>query len=250
MTLKLLNLGCGGHFHPDWTNLDLDPAPGVQAHNVYDRLPFPKETFDAVYHSDLLEHLSKSYVPLFLLDCWRVLKPGGVLRVAVPDLEVICENYLESLHGTLEGNPELAARYDWTVIELIDQLTRHVSGGEMIKYWHQNPMPAESFVVERVGADIIRAHRRSPGVPLEPSRPSSAELDPLAVGEFRLGGQVHLWMYDRYSLGNLLKQAGFCEIKPCKFSESEIPNFAFYGLDIAPDDKSRKPDSLFMEAKK
>jgi hypothetical protein len=56
-------------------------------------------------------------------------------------------------------------------------------------------------------------------------------------------------MYDRYSLGQLLSKYGFTDIKVVKADESSIPNWNSFGLDII-DGKVRKPDSLFMEAKK
>jgi hypothetical protein len=57
-------------------------------------------------------------------------------------------------------------------------------------------------------------------------------------------------MYDRYSLGKLLKQAGFREVRVFRADESMIANFNSYLLDIEPDGSVRKPDSLFMEGRK
>jgi predicted SAM-dependent methyltransferase len=59
MTMRLLNLGCGSRWHPDWTNLDRVAAgPGVLAHDLRLGIPFPDGHFDAVYHAHLLEHLA------------------------------------------------------------------------------------------------------------------------------------------------------------------------------------------------
>jgi hypothetical protein len=70
------------------------------------------------------------------------------------------------------------------------------------------------------------------------------------VGQFRLSGEVHQWMYDRLSLGRLLSSAGFSDIRVCKAAESVITDFASYGLDADAQGNVRKPDSLFMEARK
>jgi hypothetical protein len=59
-----------------------------------------------------------------------------------------------------------------------------------------------------------------------------------------------MWMYDRYSLASLLRKTGFQEIKICRADESKIPDFNRYGLDLEPNGAVRKPDSLFMEARK
>ena len=68
------------------------------------------------------------------------------------------------------------------------------------------------------------------------------------IGKFRLSGEIHQWMYDKYSLGKLLKETGFKNIKVCNSFESSIPDFNKYHLDIEEDNSIRKPDSLFMEA--
>ncbi|MGA9379876.1 MAG: methyltransferase domain-containing protein [Phormidium sp.] len=86
--MNYLNLGCGYRFHPDWTNVDfVSTGEGVIAHNFIKGIPFHDSSFDVIYHSHLLEHFSKKEAESFLRDCYRVLRPQGVLRVAVPDLE-------------------------------------------------------------------------------------------------------------------------------------------------------------------
>lgn len=62
-------------------------------------------------------------------------------------------------------------------------------------------------------------------------------------------GEVHKWMYDRYSITTLLSEIGFKDIKICDAFESEIHNRNVYQLDVI-DKEIRKPDSLFVEAKK
>ena len=69
----------------------------------------------------------------------------------------------------------------------------------------------------------------------------------LREGLFRNSGEIHRWMYDRYSLSRLLTQSGFTKIRVCQANESAIPNFNTYELDVY-QGKIRKPDSLFIEA--
>lgn len=247
---NLLNLGCGTHFHAAWVNLDIAPAgPAVRQHDLRGRLPFKEGEFDAVYHSHILEHLPHSQALPFLRECHRVLAPGGILRVVVPDLEMIARLYLKYLEGGLSGDPQAAQRYDWVVLELLDQMVREQSGGEMLKYWQQNPMPAEEFVLERMGAEVrkVLAAIRAPSAPATAGS-VSAPLNPMEVGRFRQSGEVHKWMYDRLSLGALLQQVGFSEIRVCAANESRIPRFNSFLLDLAENGSTRKPDSLFMEA--
>ena len=76
----------------------------------------------------------------------------------------------------------------------------------------------------------------------------TAPTDAQVVGHFRLGGEVHQWMYDRYSLCRLLTESGFSSIRVCQATDSSIKDFANYGLDTEPDGSVYKPDSFFVEA--
>jgi len=258
--LKFLNVGCGHRFHPEWTNIDLvSTGSFVKAHNIYVGIPYPNKTFDAVYHSHLLEHLPKRFAPDLFKECYRVLKPGGIIRVATPDLEQMARSYLDLLERSVEGDTDAEKQYEWILIELLDQMVRNQSGGEMFEYWKQNPMPAESYVIDRCGSEVLGA--------LDFIRKNSEKLTPyhdaylnairgndqnemMKIAKFRLSGEIHQWMYDRFSLKKLLKDCGFEGIRVCAADESGIPNFNSYLLDIEPNGQVRKPDSFFMEAEK
>jgi len=258
--LKMLNLGCGGRYHKDWVNIDFNSSgPDVIKHNLCLGIPTPNEAFDVVYHSDLLEHFPKSYAPAFLKECWRVLKPGGIIRVAQPDLEEIVRLYLDALDRSLEGDTEAQQRYEWLVVELLDQMVRNRSGGEMVEYWRQTPMPAEEFVIERCGSEVLGAlqYLRTNPKPINNNEDpylnairnnDGSQIKKMSL--FRMSGEVHQWMYDRYSLKKILGETGFVDIQQCCADESEIPDFNGYLLDIEPNGNVRKPDSFFMEARK
>jgi hypothetical protein len=74
------------------------------------------------------------------------------------------------------------------------------------------------------------------------------ESDLQKLSQFRVSGEIHQWMYDRYSLSKLLAETGFSNIRQCKADESDIPNFRSYLLDTEENGMIRKPDSLFIEA--
>lgn len=251
---KYLNLGCGGRFHSEWTNVDFySTGPGVLAHDLTKKLPFPDNSFDVVYHSHVLEHFSKNDAPNFLAECSRVLKAGGIIRVVVPDLEQIARLYLAILDKAKQGDQLAAKKYEWILIELFDQMVRNVPGGEMLTYWRQNPMPAEEFVIERVGSEVLNVLKilRNPASShLHVELADSSIRDPLQIGKFRLSGEVHQWMYDEFSLTSILLNTGFCNVCKCAAHESMIPDFNSYLLDLEPDGTVRKPESLFMEARK
>jgi predicted SAM-dependent methyltransferase len=104
--MELLNVGCGANAREGWVNLDLNPgAAGVLACDVSQGLPFDPGVFDAVYCSHVLEHLPKAEAPALVAECLRVLRPGGIARFVVPDLEAIVRLYLRSLDRALLGRP-------------------------------------------------------------------------------------------------------------------------------------------------
>ncbi len=284
--MKYLNLGCGTRHHPDWINIDLLPrGPGVLVHDLSRRLPFDEGSFEVVYHSHFLEHLPRSASLPLMRECYRVLKPKGILRVVLPDLERICRLYLQKLDDTLSGQGGAAVDYEWMMLEMYDQAVRDRAGGEMIDYLSRRPVPNEAFVCSRIGEEArellgcLRNLGGSDGLPppslpgaghgmlsstrqlLHRSRERIAKMvcklllgthkwKALQVGGFRLKGEVHQWMYDRYSLSDLLLRAGFQKPMVVSATQSQIPNWASFHLDTLPDGTTIRPDSLFMEALK
>jgi predicted SAM-dependent methyltransferase len=254
-TLKArLNLGCGTQIHPEWTNVDIMPRhPGVINHDLNKRLPFENECFEVVYHSHVLEHLTKEQGKAFLAECFRVLKHGGILRVVVPDLERIARLYLENFDNAEEGDERASARHEWMLLELLDQMARETSGGEMGRYFQLNPMPAEDFVIERFGhqvLEVIKPMRANPAMKNRSVPPLPRQIDAIEAARFRQSGEIHKWMYDRRSLGRLMADSGFSQISVRRADESVIPDFGKYYLDQMPNGSTRKPDSLFIEAVK
>jgi len=95
---------------------------------------------------------------------------------------------------------------------------------------------------------IIRAWRQSDASRLAREVLTSDDLHALAIGQFRLAGEVHQWMYDRHSLRQLLLAVGFRETVQRTASTSRIPEWASFNLDTLPDGAVIRPDSLYMEA--
>lgn len=92
-----LNLGSGERPLPAFVNVDtLADAPGVDVvADVTQPLPFEDESAELIYAVHLLEHVATDSVPAVLADWRRVLRPGGLLMVAVPDLDVIARILIE-----------------------------------------------------------------------------------------------------------------------------------------------------------
>ncbi len=274
--MRCLNLGCGTNFHLAWVNLDINPScSAVLLWDLRRGVPFPDDSFDVVYHSHLLEHLHVQDAPRFMSECYRVLKPGGIIRVAVPDLEAITRNYLGALERIRHGIPNAEAEYDWMMLELYDQAVRTSSGGQMGRALSQPGIRDSAFVRERIGVEIDSYSRQL--VPrawswrtfLQPTNLTAflrrqrlaivswavvmlggkEEQAALLDGRFRRLGEVHMWMYDQFSLQRMLALAGFGETRRCYADESRIPDLGDYELDVV-NGRIRKPDSLYMEALK
>jgi predicted SAM-dependent methyltransferase len=94
-----LHLGCGTVRLDGWVNVDLAArarelaTPPDLNLDVRKGLPFRDGAARLIYHEHLIEHLTLDEGTRCLRDWLRVLEPGGVLRVATPDLEYLVERY-------------------------------------------------------------------------------------------------------------------------------------------------------------
>lgn len=97
-TAVRLDLGAGGHSIPGFQPLD-----GARGDTIYP-LPWPDRSVDEIRASHVLEHFPQAQCGDVIHDWCRALKPGGVLRVAVPDFEKIARAYLnDDTDWPLEG---------------------------------------------------------------------------------------------------------------------------------------------------
>lgn len=107
---KKFHLGCGTIIIRNYLNIGwwshlgedaLYPNPtGVEGtylynHDLVKGIPAADNSLEVVYHSHLLEHLTNVEGIAFIAACYRVLQPGGILRILVPDLELWSKNYIE-----------------------------------------------------------------------------------------------------------------------------------------------------------
>lgn len=256
-----LNVGCGNFYFPEWTNIDLVHGKGVDYHDIRQPLPYPDASFDAVYSSHVLEHLTLVAGRAFLAEQWRVLKSGGICRVVVPDLEGICTQYLVCLRQAwAEPTPGNVQRYRWMMLELVDQMVREKSGGLMREALERQDFD-EEFVRHRMGDQFARYYRSGTGAGLQAGggkgrelhRQLKQKLKSLTAGsqDPRKTGEAHKWMYDRLSLKLLLGEIGFVDFAVRSFNQSDIPHWGKYNLDKSKTaDQPRKPDSLYAECRK
>lgn len=88
-----LNLGCGDVYFEDWVNIDSESEKADLKHDLKKPLPYDDNTVIFIYSEHLIEHLTVKEGVALLSECRRVLKPGGVIRIATPDLDYIVLKY-------------------------------------------------------------------------------------------------------------------------------------------------------------
>jgi SAM-dependent methyltransferase len=256
----LVNLGCGAVWHVAWQNYDLDPQDrSIRPIDLSQSLPLANDSVDALYHAHVLEHLDRDAGGRLLTECFRALRPGGIIRVVVPDLEDLARRYL----AALETDDPLA--HEWAVIELIDQLVRSRSEGAMGDFLRNRPWREHAGIRARVGTGIkAAADAPAAGRRYRPAARLFARLrfamaalwlnrreaGILREARFRAAGEVHRWMYDRASLAHMLQACGFVDPTRRSATESALAGFSGYALDTTSDGRVRHPDSLYMEARK
>jgi SAM-dependent methyltransferase len=182
--------GCGLSCPDGWLNFDASPTlrlqhlpvigglftngarfpDGVRYGDIRKGLPLEDGTVDGVYASHVLEHLSLADCAVALRNTFRLLKPGGIFRLVVPDLECRARKYLERLAG---GDAD-----------------------------------ANSWFMRNAG---LGAEQRGRG------------LAHLARAMF--GNSAHLWMWDEPSMTAALRQAGFIDVRRCRFNDCGNPAF-------------------------
>lgn len=239
--MTVLNLGCGYQTSKRCTNIDWSVpirlkgsalgrmvAPiiltgdrksayvamdgDVMRHNLRKGIPFPDQSVDGVYHSHLLEHLDLETVPTFLKEVKRVLKPGGVHRIVVPDLEFEARRYIDSLDAALRG--EVTPKdHALNLHLLIEQMVRKESWGTSqrtgLRRWSENAI----------------------------------------LGDARKRGETHQWMYDQVTLPAVLTEAGFGDPQVVAYDTSSLEDWPGYLLDQDESGMEYRPGSLYVEAR-
>jgi hypothetical protein len=242
--------------------------------DVSEKLPFNNLTIDALYSSHVIEHLTNIQAFKILKDVHRILKKDGLIRIVTPDLEGIVLKYLEKLHDVRQGKLNSEDEYQWMLLELLDQEVRDYRAGEMGVFLKNPNLKIHKFIRTRLGPGVeeywgivqpkyqfwCKLRNVHPKLIMQHARnliakflvrcvAGSVAAEAFEIGIFRKSGEVHLWLYDQYSLAKLLTDAGFTNIKFCSANESRIPNFNEYGLDIV-NGEIYKPNSLYIEGVK
>ena len=86
MSALYLDIGCGPNKRPGHIGLDRHPFPGVDVVRDLKRgLPFSDDLFDGIWAAHVIEHLASEDLLFLVNEVWRVVRPGGILEITVPD---------------------------------------------------------------------------------------------------------------------------------------------------------------------
>jgi predicted SAM-dependent methyltransferase len=164
-----LHLGSGNHHLPGWVNVDVFGNPCEILWDLRSPLPFPDGSVDAAFLEHVLEHFDLASGLTLLEGVHRVLRPGGILRVGVPDLG----RYMQSYAG------------DGTLIEELrpGRPTPLLAVAEVTQaHGHRSAWDADTLVtvLREAGFDDIRA-----------CAPGESALDPVPDSESRAGESIY-----------------------------------------------------------
>ena len=91
--MLMLHIGCGDVHLEGWVNIDLDSPKADLLHDMRQPLPFGDGSVDYIYSEHFIEHLTIDEGLFTLRECYRVLKPAGVVRIATVDLRYVLFRY-------------------------------------------------------------------------------------------------------------------------------------------------------------
>jgi len=115
-----------------WKILNIQPGPEVDfVGDCTDLSHFPDNSIAEIYASHVYEHLGyQKELPKAIASVYRVLRPGGIFRVGVPDLDTLCKLFV---HPTLTLNDKI-------------HVMRMIYGGQMDSYdFHKVGLSFELF---------------------------------------------------------------------------------------------------------
>ena len=106
-----LHLGAGHNNKPGWLNTDIEPLPGQAYLDVTEPFPLPDRSVVYITSEHVIEHITYEQGMHMLKECYRVLKPGGRMRVATPNLQKFLGLFAE--RKSEETNAYIRDKSDW-----------------------------------------------------------------------------------------------------------------------------------------
>lgn len=110
MEQKLVYIGCGHHRLKNFVHAEINlgknkSGPPDILCDISDYIPLPDNAIDLVYSIATMEHLTYSELLNCFLECRRILKKGGCVRMVVPDLDKMVRDYLNKVYDPNQKSP-------------------------------------------------------------------------------------------------------------------------------------------------
>ncbi len=142
-----LHLGCGSINHPIFINIDGLPDKHIHyVRNLDDLTIFKDNSVNLIYASHCLEHFPHHKIPEVLDEWFRVLKNGGILRLAVPNFDSLVNIYqqnnfdTQSIQAFLMGGQDYKYNFHMAIFNgmSLEALLKN-AGFKIIREWqHEN----------------------------------------------------------------------------------------------------------------
>lgn len=148
------HLGCGNRVIPGYIHIDGGKYMHVKGNDVY-LTPIETDSADVIYSSHLLAYFNRDEAIALLTEWHRVLKPGGILRIAVPDFEAMArllitgpkkypiEKFLGPLYGRMKMNGEEIYHKTCYTFESLKDLLLSLDFDEVRRYDWRNTEHAD-----------------------------------------------------------------------------------------------------------
>ena len=89
-----LHLACGSAVLEGWANIDLRSKGGVIGWDLADPLPVFSGAIEFIFCEHFIEHITLKQASLLFAECYRVMRPEGILRLSTPNLRKFIDEYL------------------------------------------------------------------------------------------------------------------------------------------------------------
>ena len=267
------NFGCGPIFSDlGFDNYDYYDLPGkIKKIDLTRPLNIPNESYEVCYTSHSLEHLSYTNAIRFLKEIHRILKPQGIVRIVVPDFELLVKEYILKLESARisnqkkEKNLKIKTNLQFIVDLILDDLTKEDNHGikrqrlnsgyydyeyvkEISNFFNKENFVTQKEVLSR-SKIILRRIRTLINSENKLNLFKQKIFSPF-FKDPRKNGYAHKWMWDEMQLFYVLKDIGFISVKRHNFNSSEIRDWHKFKLDLNHENGPLHPLSLYIEASK
>jgi len=147
-----LHLGCGTKHLDGYTNIDIRYLPGVdEVNNIKFLRNYADSSINEIYACHVLEHFGRWEYKDVLRRWFELLKSGGTLRIAVPNFEAICKNYIENknlklLMGLMYGGQDYDENFHYVTFDFktLENELKELGYSE-IKLWDTEKYEIDDF---------------------------------------------------------------------------------------------------------